>query len=162
MPRVRVRVRRRRTVQESQAARDASASKQVAPGVEALKQNKSEVKNVAENRSVNPSVNVTVTPNLDELFTAGVAFSGSAEAKSGPSLTTGQQLTFYGLFKQATCGQCKSRPPSRLSVVARRKWQAWKELGDMPCEEAKRGYVRELDRLQPAWRVSLSGLRSKL
>lgn len=44
---------------------------------------------------------------------------------TGPAIdgiTTQMQLSFYALFKQATEGPCKSKKPSRLKLVQRKKW----------------------------------------
>ena len=36
-----------------------------------------------------------------------------------------QVLKLYGLYKQATIGDCNEPAPSRLQVVANTKWKAW-------------------------------------
>lgn len=53
-------------------------------------------------------------------------------------------LRFYGLFKQATEGICNQPKPAFWAVINKAKWDAWKNLGNMPKEEAMMGYVEEL------------------
>jgi len=76
---------------------------------------------------------------------------------SGPpikGITNEVKLTFYGLFKQASAGPCKSPEPSRFQIVKRAQWQAWKKHGDMSKEEAAKQYILELEKLVPDWRKS--------
>ena len=53
-------------------------------------------------------------------------------------------LRFYGLFKQATEGKNNLPKPSFWAVITKAKWDAWKNLGNMPKEEAMKKYVDEL------------------
>ncbi|XP_025084555.1 acyl-CoA-binding domain-containing protein 5-like isoform X1 [Pomacea canaliculata] len=53
-------------------------------------------------------------------------------------------LKFYAYYKQATEGPCTAPRPNMFSVVNRRKWDAWSELGEMPKEQAMLLYVDEL------------------
>lgn len=43
------------------------------------------------------------------------------------------------------------KAPSRLKVVERAKYDAWKELGSMTKEEARKTYVQELTKAWPQW-----------
>ena len=69
-------------------------------------------------------------------------------------LTNEQKLEFYGLFKQSTEGENKTKQPSRLKVVERMKWDAWKKNGKMGKEEAMRTYVEKLTKVMPTWNQS--------
>uniref|UniRef100_A0A672S556 Enoyl-CoA delta isomerase 2, mitochondrial-like n=1 Tax=Sinocyclocheilus grahami TaxID=75366 RepID=A0A672S556_SINGR len=51
------------------------------------------------------------------------------------------KLTIYALFKQATQGPCNTPKPSMLDFVNKVKWDAWKSLGSLSQEEARRQYV---------------------
>lgn len=54
------------------------------------------------------------------------------------------KLRFYGYFKQATEGPCKGQRPPFWDAVGRAKYDAWKNLGDMPKSAAMAKYVEEL------------------
>ncbi|CAG9324604.1 unnamed protein product [Blepharisma stoltei] len=73
---------------------------------------------------------------------------------SNPPLDTNneQKLDFYALFKQATDGAPKGSAPSRLKVVERAKFMAWKAREKLTKEEAMREYVALLTKLAPKWR----------
>lgn len=57
----------------------------------------------------------------------------------------------YGLYKQATVGDCQSSRPSLFEFVARAKWDAWNALKGMPQEQAKENYVDYVERLDVGW-----------
>lgn len=40
--------------------------------------------------------------------------------------TNEQKLKFYAFFRQANDGPCTGKPPSRLNVVAKVKYDYWK------------------------------------
>ena len=52
-------------------------------------------------------------------------------ASTDVQLDNETKLQFYALFKQITEGENKTRQPSKLKVVERDKWDAWKKLGRM-------------------------------
>jgi acyl-CoA-binding protein len=56
-------------------------------------------------------------------------------------LSNDDKLAFYALFKQGTSGENTTKAPSRLKVVEKFKWDAWKKLGKMSKEEARKKYV---------------------
>ena len=66
-------------------------------------------------------------------------------------LSNEQKLEFYGLFKQATEGENKTKQPGRLKMVERMKWDTWKKLGTMSKEEAMKTYVDKLAQIVPTW-----------
>ena len=43
-------------------------------------------------------------------------------------ISNGQKLEFYALYKQATIGDVKGKQPSKMNIVARYKYDAWKKL----------------------------------
>ena len=73
---------------------------------------------------------------------------------SNPPLDTSnqQKLDFYALFKQATDGAPKGSPPSRVKVVERAKFMAWKAKAKLSKEDAMKEYVELLTKLAPQWR----------
>lgn len=48
---------------------------------------------------------------------------------------------FYSLFKQISEGENKTKAPSKLKIVEKYKWDAWKKLGKMSKEEAMKKYI---------------------
>jgi len=68
--------------------------------------------------------------------------------KNGPFQPSPElMLRFYGLFKQATEGICNQPKPAFWAVVNKAKWDAWKNLGNMPKDEAMKSYVEELKQI---------------
>lgn len=61
------------------------------------------------------------------------------------------KLVFYALFKQITEGENKTKAPSKLKVVEKYKWDAWKKLGKISKAEAMKKYVEELSKISPSW-----------
>ncbi|KAJ8600688.1 hypothetical protein CTAYLR_008324 [Chrysophaeum taylorii] len=66
------------------------------------------------------------------------AAANIVRAKAG-GLDPQLQLALYGLYKQATVGDCDS--PQPWGLEARAKWKAWKEQRGIPSDAAKRAYV---------------------
>ncbi|CDJ38895.1 acyl-CoA-binding protein, putative [Eimeria tenella] len=56
-------------------------------------------------------------------------------------LSNASMIEFYGLFKQATQGDCDLRRPSALNVQGHAKWSAWEKHKGLPTSEAKAKYV---------------------
>lgn len=87
--------------------------------------------------------------DLESRFNAALNY-----IKNTPSdieISNKQKLSFYGLFKQVSTGPCKISGPSRLKMVERAKWDAWKSLGNMGKEEAMKKYIEELTSSSPKW-----------
>ncbi|GAU90083.1 hypothetical protein RvY_02554-2 [Ramazzottius varieornatus] len=57
------------------------------------------------------------------------------------------KLKLYGLFKQATTGECNVAKPGMLDMVGKAKWSAWKELGSMSQDDAKQKYIDTVNEL---------------
>ena len=66
------------------------------------------------------------------------------------------KLKLYALYKQATNGPCNVDKPSVFDVVAKAKYQAWKGLGEMNEEDARKNYISTVEEL-----LSKSGQTSK-
>ncbi|XP_029102571.1 acyl-CoA-binding domain-containing protein 4 isoform X1 [Scleropages formosus] len=56
-------------------------------------------------------------------------------------------LRFYGLYKQAVFGPCRSSRPGFWDPVGRYKWDAWSRLGEMSGEDAMTEYVEEMKKV---------------
>lgn len=56
-------------------------------------------------------------------------------------------LKFYGLYKQGTEGPCDIPKPAFWQMIAKAKYDAWKTVGKMTKEEAKRTYIEELKKV---------------
>ena len=63
----------------------------------------------------------------------------------GKKATNEEKLTCYGLFKQATVGDCAGDRPGMFSFEARAKYDAWKSREGMSKEEAMAAYIAEVD-----------------
>lgn len=72
-------------------------------------------------------------------------------------LDNNQLLELYGLYKQSTEGKCNTPKPGWLDGRGRRKWEAWRALNDMPCEEAKQKYIELVQKLDPESEVISQG-----
>jgi acyl-CoA-binding protein len=60
-------------------------------------------------------------------------------------------LELYGLYKQATCGPNNTQQPSWFNVTAKRKWESWKNLGDISKVESMKQYIVLVNTLDPDW-----------
>lgn len=89
---------------------------------------------------------------LEDEFDAACSYV--ARLASSKELDDRHGLRLYGLYKQATEGQCSTPKPSLLSFdfTQRKKWNSWNVLGEMPRDTAARLYVEELTMWQPGWR----------
>lgn len=56
-------------------------------------------------------------------------------------------LILYGLYKQATEGNCNIEKPSFFNIKANRKYESWKEYEDVDEKKAMKYYVREVNNL---------------
>lgn len=72
-----------------------------------------------------------------------------------------QKLKLYALFKQGTNGPCNIEKPSVFNVVDKAKWQAWKALGDLSNEDAKKQYIAAVEELLKASGGSSSPVENK-
>lgn len=63
-------------------------------------------------------------------------------------MSTATKLQFYGLYKQATKGDCNLPKPSFFNIPGRRKWTAWNHNRGMDPDEAQRKYITAVEELQ--------------
>jgi len=59
-------------------------------------------------------------------------------------------LELYGLFKQATEGDCEGARPGMFNLKARAKFDAWADREGMSSDDAMEAYVKLVGELQAA------------
>uniref|UniRef100_A0A096MDX9 Acyl-CoA-binding domain-containing protein 6 n=1 Tax=Poecilia formosa TaxID=48698 RepID=A0A096MDX9_POEFO len=60
-----------------------------------------------------------------------------------------QLLYLYARYKQVKVGKCNTSKPGFFDFEGQRKWQAWKQLGDMQPEQAMQEYISLVNVLDP-------------
>uniref|UniRef100_A0A8C7WPJ5 Acyl-CoA-binding domain-containing protein 6 n=1 Tax=Oryzias sinensis TaxID=183150 RepID=A0A8C7WPJ5_9TELE len=60
-----------------------------------------------------------------------------------------QLLYLYARYKQVKVGKCNTSKPGFFDFEGQRKWQAWKQLGDMDAEQAMQEYITCVNALDP-------------
>ncbi|KAG7461360.1 acyl-CoA-binding domain-containing protein 6 [Solea senegalensis] len=60
-----------------------------------------------------------------------------------------QLLYLYARYKQVKVGKCNTQKPGFFDFEGQRKWQAWKQLGDMEAEQAMQEYISCVNVLDP-------------
>lgn len=71
------------------------------------------------------------------------------------------KLKLYGLFKQATQGDCNEKQPSRFNFVKYYKWKAWNDLKGVSKEDAKLRYIKLVSELTGI-KIENEQIKSKL
>lgn len=65
------------------------------------------------------------------------------------SASRDQLLYLYARYKQVKVGKCNTSKPGFFDFEGQRKWQAWKQLGDMEAEQAMQEYISLVNVLDP-------------
>lgn len=65
--------------------------------------------------------------------------------------TTDQLLYLYARYKQVKVGKCNTSKPGFFDYEGKRKWEAWKSLGDYSQQQAMRDYIETIKKLDPDW-----------
>ena len=74
------------------------------------------------------------------------ALAQSKEISEKPS---NEDLLFmYSHFKQATKGDCTGKRPGMMDMIARAKFDSWKELAGMTTEIAQQKYIDKIEELR--------------
>uniref|UniRef100_A0A8C5F832 Acyl-CoA-binding domain-containing protein 6 n=1 Tax=Gadus morhua TaxID=8049 RepID=A0A8C5F832_GADMO len=60
-----------------------------------------------------------------------------------------QLLYLYARYKQVKVGKCNTSKPGFFDFEGQRKWQAWKQLGDLEAEQAMQEYISCVNTLDP-------------
>lgn len=66
--------------------------------------------------------------------------NSSAPGSQSKGPTDDEKLKFYGLYKQATIGDCNIPQPWAIQVVERAKWEAWNSRKGMTKDTAMTKY----------------------
>lgn len=92
----------------------------------------------------------------EDLFDAAATYVAATTAQEGasPSLSSDTLLELYGLYKQATIGECTIKKPSIFDFRGRSKYDAWFRLGNLSKAEAQARYVDVLTSKAPDWSAS--------
>ncbi|CAF1254564.1 unnamed protein product [Rotaria magnacalcarata] len=88
--------------------------------------------------------------NLDDRFNTAVKTIQNLPPHGIIQPSNLTKLTFYGLYKQVTQGQCKESRPSVFNIVARAKWEAWDRCRSMTKEQAMLAYIGEIGKIVEA------------
>eukprot|EP00199_Chlamydomonas_sp_CCMP681_P004215 CAMPEP_0119116396 /NCGR_PEP_ID=MMETSP1180-20130426/52258_1 /TAXON_ID=3052 ORGANISM="Chlamydomonas cf sp, Strain CCMP681" /NCGR_SAMPLE_ID=MMETSP1180 /ASSEMBLY_ACC=CAM_ASM_000741 /LENGTH=88 /DNA_ID=CAMNT_0007105535 /DNA_START=38 /DNA_END=304 /DNA_ORIENTATION=- len=76
---------------------------------------------------------------LEEDFTAAAA---EATASIPESAANDDRVALYGLYKQATVGDCTTARPNIFDQKGRYKWDAWEAKKGLSQEDAKAAYIK--------------------
>ena len=80
---------------------------------------------------------------LEKSFRTAAALAEASGAYEQPHM--------YALYKQATEGLCPGEKPSIWQQTKRRRWAAWKSLGEMSTQAAMQQYVDLVSMSTPGW-----------
>lgn len=76
-------------------------------------------------------------------------FQQSCKKANSLSLSNGDKLMLYGLYKQATVGDTSDeKKPSRLNLIGTAKHQAWMQFISMPKKAAMMHYIQAVGDLE--------------
>ncbi|CAM9468113.1 unnamed protein product, partial [Ectocarpus sp. 8 AP-2014] len=89
--------------------------------------------------------------SIQQLFEATV---GRVSRWTGPAVGTQDQLVLYGLYKQASFGDCHSQRPGLFDPTGRAKWNSWKSCDGLGVSEAMQRYCRVADAVCPENRAA--------
>lgn len=88
-----------------------------------------------------------MTQLLDKKFKRAVSIIASLPPASSVQPSNNDKLILYGLYKQATVGDCSGPKPAFWDVVSKAKWESWVKLSGTASEHAKGEYISMLTRL---------------
>jgi len=92
---------------------------------------------------------------LEERYNKALEFIKSPPAGYPEiDLDNNQRLAFYAIFRQIKDGPAKGPQPSRLKIVERAKYDAWKSLGKISKEEAMKKYIQAITKIAPTWETA--------
>lgn len=58
-------------------------------------------------------------------------------------------MDLYGLYKQATVGDCNTSKPGMLDFVGKAKWDAWNQFKGIKSNEAMELYIKKSSEADP-------------
>mmetsp|Transcript_19968 Transcript_19968/g.31297 ORF Transcript_19968/g.31297 Transcript_19968/m.31297 type:complete len:112 (-) Transcript_19968:495-830(-) len=86
-------------------------------------------------------------------FEQAVRFVRSSQPSESSLITKDTKLALYGLYKQATVGDCDIPQPWAMKVEARAKWEAWNQCKGMTKLSAMEKYVERVQECDPTFTV---------
>ena len=75
------------------------------------------------------------------------AISSRKVAKIARELDSANMSELYGLYKQATCGDCSVSSPPFYKVRESLKWSAWDDKRGMSQDVAQTRYIEHAERI---------------
>lgn len=82
--------------------------------------------------------------DLEERFNQAVADSKNLAERPDNAVL----LQLYGLYKQASAGDCTDAEPGATDFVAKAKWNAWRSTAGQSQDEARNQYIELIDSLK--------------
>ena len=84
---------------------------------------------------------------LKEQFEIAVIIGKNLPREKLSLIGTENVLQFYAFYKQATKGPCQIEKPVIFDITNRAKWKAWRELGNLSCEESMILYLERFKKV---------------
>ena len=99
------------------------------------------------------------TNHTQQLFTIASDYMKSTRSLK---LSTNQQLQLYGLYKQATVGNCTDSKPAIYDLSGRYKYNAWMDRTGLSMNDAMNEYILLCDTIAESWRDQVHNNSIKL
>merc|ERR1711893_409028 len=81
-------------------------------------------------------------PNIIKMSNSAEFTKAAEDVKNlKQSPANDELLTLYGLFKQATVGDCNTERPGMFDMKGKAKWDAWDSRKGMSTADAEQKYV---------------------
>ncbi|KAM3127168.1 hypothetical protein pb186bvf_020723 [Paramecium bursaria] len=88
---------------------------------------------------------------IQQKYDAIQAYIKSGKSNQSDNLDNSDKLTMYAFFKQINSGPCTGAAPSKLKMVERAKYDAWKKLGNMTKQKAQEEFIKFFEKKYPNW-----------
>ncbi|XP_041447374.1 acyl-CoA-binding domain-containing protein 6 isoform X2 [Xenopus laevis] len=75
--------------------------------------------------------------------------------------STEQLLYLYARYKQVKVGRCNTPKPGFFDYEGKKKWEAWKALGDYSHQQAMTEYIETVKKLDPDWSPQSHSLQQR-
>jgi diazepam-binding inhibitor (GABA receptor modulator, acyl-CoA-binding protein) len=95
-----------------------------------------------KDKTIITKYNIMAELTLQDQFEFAVAQVRSIPS-SGNGPSDQEKLTMYGLYKQATVGDCCTSRPGMLDFTGKAKWDAWNCRKGMASDDAMSAYCNE-------------------
>jgi acyl-CoA-binding protein len=91
-----------------------------------------------------------VAKKLEDEFKAAVEKVRTAPATGPLNPSNELKLKMYALYRQANDGDVQGKRPGLLDLIGRAKWDAWSGVKGLSKENAMKGYIDEIRKLEKA------------